>query len=180
MNVSRQSRTSPIILSLVMFAWAAALLAAGSPSIRDAAIEKEFQPVLIQLPVIMDSGGAAVVDTSSGRYFVAVGMTEVRDDSSQDKLRQLRVSKVQAQKAAIAFTEETKVVAEEKLIERTTVVNKDGKKSAEVLKTLDETTATAVKGMLKSLPQVGTWKSADGKLFFCAVGKRLADEGKHE
>lgn len=180
MNVLRQNNSKALALTVVVFAWAAAFLAAESPTLREASIEKEFEPVLMLLPVIVDSGGAAVVDTATGRYFVAVGVTDVRGDSSQEKLRQLRVSKVQAQKAAVAFMEETKVVAEEKLVERTTIVNKDGKKSAVVLKTLDETTATAVRGILKSLPQIGTWKSADGKLFFCAIGKKLTGEKNHE
>jgi hypothetical protein len=102
-----------------------------------------------------------------------VGTTDIRGAASSEKLRQLRVGRVQAQKEAIAFLEQTKVVAEEKLVERTTVTTHDGKRSAEVIKTLDETTATKVHGVLNSLIDIGTWVSADGTTFLFAIGNKF-------
>ena len=80
---------------------------------------------------------------------------------------------MQAQKQAILFLEQTKVVAQEKLIERTTIVTKDGKSSVEIFKTLDESTLAQCQGALPALIDIGTWKSADGSLFFFAIGKKL-------
>lgn len=144
-----------------------------APVIKDAAFDPIFEPVLRLQPVLLKNGGARLVKFNGSLYFVAVGTTEIREASSSEKIRQLRVGRVQAQKEAIAFLEETKVVAEEKLIERTTVTTKDGKTSAEVLRTLDESTATQVHGVLNSLTDIGTWASADGKVFFFAIGKKL-------
>jgi hypothetical protein len=69
--------------------------------------------------------------------------------------------------------QETRIVAEEKLVERTNLTTRDGKTSAEVFKTLDETTATKVQGVLNSLIDIGTWASADGAISFFAIGKKL-------
>jgi hypothetical protein len=174
MNVFRQPTTKSLSFFLAMLLCTTAAVFSEQPTeLRDASIEKGFEPVLMQLPIIVREGGAAVVDTAAGRYFVAVGVTDVRGESSEDTLRHLRVGQIQAQKVTVSYIEGTKIVSEEKLVEKTTILNKDGKKSVEVLKTLDQTTATAVKGTLKSLPGIGTWKSTDGKLFFYAIGKKL-------
>jgi len=144
-----------------------------TPPIKDATFDQIFEPVLRLQPVLLKNGGCRLVKFDGSLYFVAVGTTEIREASSSEKLRQLRVGRVQAQKEAIAFLEATKVVAEEKLVEKTTVTTKDGKTSAEVLRTLDETTATKVHGVLNSLTDIGTWSSADGNAFFFAIGKKL-------
>jgi hypothetical protein len=100
-------------------------------------------------------------------------VTDVRGNSSQEKLRQLRVGRVQAQKEAVAFADQTKVVAQERLVERTTIAAEGQKQSLSVLKTIDQTTRTKVAGILKSLAEAGSWKSADGTLSFYALGKIL-------
>lgn len=143
------------------------------PLIRDARIEACFESVLMQQAFLLQNGGASVVDAGGRRFFIAVGFTEVRDNSSSDTLRQMRVGRVHAQKEAVQFLEQTKVVSEDKLIEKTVITTKDGKKSAEVLKTLDEATSATVRGLLPSLSLIGTWKSADGNLFFYAIGKQI-------
>jgi hypothetical protein len=143
------------------------------PLIKDSHIEPLFEPVLMQQVFLLQRGGASVVDVAGGRFFIAVGFTEVRDNSSSDTLRQMRVGRVHAQKEAVQFLEQTKVVAEEKLIEKTVITTKDGQKKVKVLKTLDETTVATVRGSLQSLSPIGTWKSLDGKLFFYAIGKQI-------
>ena len=161
-------------LCVAVFLLSPSIVLSGQPdSIKDAKIDQEFETVVKQLPLFLTQGGATVTETETGRFFIAVGVTDVRDESAQDKLRQIRVGRVQAQKEAISFLERTTVVAEEKLVEKTTVTTKDGKKSIEVLKTLDQSTVTTVQGVLGTLPQIGTWESADGKLFFYAIGKKL-------
>jgi hypothetical protein len=143
------------------------------PQIKDATFDPIFEPVLRLQPFLLKSGGARLVKFNGSFYFVAVGTTDIRGTASSEKLRQLRVGRVQAQKEAIAFLEQTKVVAEETLTERTTVTTMDGKSRAEVLKTLDETTATKVHGVLNSLIDVGTWVSTDGTTFCFAIGNKF-------
>ena len=161
-------------LCVVVFLLLPSIILSGQPdSIKDAKIDKEFETVVMQLPLLLAQGGATVVETDAGRFFIAVGVTDVRDESAQDRLRQIRVGRVQAQKEAVSFLEHTTVVAEEKLVEKTTVTTHDGKKTVEVLKTLDQSTVTRVQGVLGTLPQIGTWRNSDGRLFFYAIGKKL-------
>ena len=162
------------ILCVAVFLLLPSIILSSQPDpINDAKIDKEFETVVMQLPLLLAQGGATVVETEAGRFFIAVGVTDVREESAQDKLRRIRVGRVQAQKEAVSFLEHTKVVAEEKLVEKTTVTTQDGKKIVEALKTLDQSTVTTVQGVLGTLPQIGTWESADGKLFFYAIGKKL-------
>ena len=144
-----------------------------APQIRTPTFDPVFEPVLRIQPFLLKNGGARLVKFNGSFYFVAVGTTDIRGAASSEKLRQLRVGRVQAQKEAIAFLEQTKVVAEGKLVERTTVRTQDGKSSAEVIKTLDETTATKVHGVLNSLIDIGTWVSADGTTFLFAIGNKF-------
>jgi len=160
-----------MICSLVL--WASCVFSGEPPLIRDAHIEAPFESVLMQQTSLLQNGGASVVNFDGGKFFIAVGFTEVRDNSSADIVRQMRVGRVHAQKEAVQFLEHTKVVSEEKLTEKTVVTTTNGKKTAEVFKSLDESTVATVRGILPSLTPIGTWKSADGQLFFCAIGKRL-------
>lgn len=141
--------------------------------ITDANIEKLFESVLMNQPLLLKNGGASLVRFDGRLYFLAVAVTDIRGNTSQEKLRQLRVGRVQAQKEAVAFAEQTKVVAEEKLVEKTTIAVEGQTKTLSVLKTIDETTSTKVGGVLKSLDEAGSWRSADGTLFFYALGKVL-------
>lgn len=143
------------------------------PSLKSATIDPFFEPILSLQPILLKNGGARLLTFDGNLYFVAVGTTEMREPSSNERLRQLRVGRVQAQKQAVAFFEETKVVAEEKFVQSTVITTKDGKKSAQIFKTIDETTATRVHGVLNSLSDIGTWSNADGTLFFFAIGKKL-------
>ena len=143
------------------------------PIIQNATIDPAFEPVLNLQPILLQNGGARLLNMGGSQYFVAVGTTDIRQDSATEKLRRLRVGRVQAQKEAIAFLEKTKVVASEKFIEKTIVTTVDGKTSAEVLTTLDESTATRVSGILGSLSDIGMWTSPDNTIFFFAIGKKL-------
>ena len=141
--------------------------------IKAASIEPEFRPILMGQPILLQTGGARVVEYAGALYFIAVGVTEVRGDTSDEKLRELRVGRVQAQKEAIAFAKGIKVVAEEKRLAQTTHVTEQGKTTVRALDTLNETTRTEVQGTIKSLPEIGSWRAQDGSLFFFAVGKKL-------
>jgi len=141
--------------------------------IKDASIEPEFRPILMGQPSLLKTGGARIVEYAGALYFIAVGVTEVRGASTEEKLRQLRVGRVQAQKEAVTFVKETKVVAEEKRLEQTTHVTEQGKTTVRVVATLDETTRTEVAGIIQALPEIGSWRAQDGSLFFFAMGKHL-------
>lgn len=163
------ARRTLILLVLNVFT----AVAGSSEAIRDAVIEPEFVDALQAEPALLHDGGAKVVEIHSKRYFIAVGITSVESDSPQEKLRQLRVGRIQAIKAAAEFIQATTVKAQEKLTQESTVSRVDGSKSGTSTKTFEESTLTEIEALLKVPPQIGSWKNSDGQLFFYAIGMQL-------
>jgi hypothetical protein len=94
-------------------------------------------------------------------------------DSPQERLRQIRVGRIQAIKAAAEFIQTTKIMAQEKLTQDSKVTREDGKKSGNSTDSFEESTLTQIEAMLRGPPQIGSWKSSDGQLFFYAIGAQL-------
>jgi hypothetical protein len=162
------------ILMMFLLLEASTRVGAMNPQIRDASFEPSFAPVLMSEPqFITGGGGAKIIEYNGIRYFVAIGVTSVIGDSPQEKIRQLRVGRIQALKSAIEFINETNISSQEILKETTTVTTSNGNKSGTNTKTLDETTVAQIKGVIKAPPEVGSWKSPDGSLFYYAVGIKL-------
>jgi hypothetical protein len=163
------ARRTLILLMLSVFT----AHAANNETTLDAVIEPEFVDVLQADPTLLHDGGAKVVETHNQRYFIAVGVTSAGSESPLEKLRQIRVGRIQAIKAAAEFIQETKVKSQEKLTEESTVTRTDGKKTATSTKIFEESTLTQIEALLKVPPQIGSWKSSDGQLFFYAIGTEL-------
>ena len=158
-----------ILLVLTVFT----ALAANDEVPLNAVIEPEFIDALRADPMLLHYGGAKVVETHNKRYFIAVGVTSAGSDSPQEKLRQIRVGRLQAIKASAEFIQETKVKAQEKFTEESTVSHVDEKKNGTSTKVFEESTLTQIEAVLKVPPQIGSWKSSDGGLFFYAIGTEL-------
>ena len=171
MAASRRTLTVFIILTLTAFM----AVAGGIEGIRDAAIEPTFLDVLQAEPALLHDGGAKVIETPGKRYFIAVGVTSVGPDSPQERLRQIRVGRIQAMKTAAEFVRETKVTAQEKLTEQSTLTRVNGTKTGTSTKTYEESTLTQIEALLKVPPQIGSWKSSDGQLFYYAIGTQLRE-----
>ena len=150
-----------------------AATAADAPIVLDAVFEPEFETVLRAEPLLLTDGGARIIEREGVRYFFAVGVTTVGAESSAERLRRVRVGRVNALRAAAEFTAPTEVKTETTLRETTTVRRENGVSSGETRKTLDDVTRTKVEALLRALPEIGSWKSADGKLFFYALGAKL-------
>lgn len=139
----------------------------------DLKIDKQFAPILVRESMLLTNAGAKIVQHKGVMYFFAVGSTDIRGDSGEEHLRQIKVARAQAQKGAVSFAEGTDVIAEENSTEKTVITQKDGQKTATSLKEYDESIQTKVKGVIHSLNDIGTWKSPDGKVFFFAIGCQL-------
>ena len=131
------------------------------------------QEIISLNPVLAQYGGAAVVEKDGKRFFIAVGVTAVKGNEPAERVRQLRVAKINALRALAEYIEPSKVQTETKLTEKTTVETTEKGKKGKSFKELDETTRTSVQATLQAPEQIGTWKSADGGLFFLAVGRAL-------
>lgn len=161
-------------LALICIAVFAAVALADDPAaIRDAIFSEGFEKPLRREPMLLRDGGAKIVEVEGARYFVAVGVTSVQGETAAERVRQLRVGRVLALKATTEFINDTVVNSEEKLSRTSTVTVQDGVKSASTQKVLERTTVAKIQGVIKAPAQVGSWKSADGQLFFYAIGTKL-------
>ncbi len=132
-----------------------------------------YQEIISLNPVLAQYGGAAVVEKDGKRFFIAVGVTAVKGNEPAERVRQLRVAKINALRAVAEYIEPTKVQTEIKLTEKTTLETTEKGKKGKSFKELDETTRTSVQATMQAPGQIGTWKSVDGTLFFLAVGRPL-------
>jgi hypothetical protein len=162
-----------MLIQILIFLTAFVTAAGGSEALLDLAVEPEFGDILQAEPSLLHDGGAKVVESHGKRYFIAVGVTLVKPDSPQERLRQIRVGRIQAIKAAAEFIQATQIKAQEKLTQDSTVTRVDGKKSGTSMDVFEESTVTQIEALLRVPPQIGSWKSADGELFFYAIGAQL-------
>lgn len=147
---------------------------AQQPSLfADAAFANGFEAVINMNPILAQDGGAGVIEMEGKSYFISVGITAIKGQDPAEKVRQLRVAKINALRAMAEFIQPSKVETETRLTEKTTIETVGKNKTAKTFKELDETTRASVKASLQAPEQVGTWKSKDGSLFYLALGRQL-------
>jgi hypothetical protein len=161
---------------------AAALLYAQdqAPRFKDIEISKPFDSYLLANPLLMDVAGAKIVKLPSGKTLViGVASTPIRDDSAADRKRRTTVCKNRAL-AHILGEKENVLVAHIEKVEKkdVVVVDKDGQASRKRVSEYFEMTQSKLEGLARDFPVVGQWKSADGKLYYLAIGAVLNAKGE--
>lgn len=161
-------------LIFTMLSGAVQITKAQQPSFfADAAFANGFEKVISMNPILAQDGGAGVIEMDGKSYFISVGITAIKGQDPPEKVRQLRVAKINALRAMAEFIQPAKVETETRLTEKTTIETVGKNKTAKTFKELDETTRASVKASLQAPEQVGTWKSKDGSLFYLALGRQL-------
>jgi len=150
-----------------------AVFSGETSQISDAVFERGYERVFESQTMLLREGGAKVIELKGVRYFVAAGVTTVGAPTPSERLRQLKVGRINALKQAVEFTNSIQIRNTTNLTETTEITQRNGTKSAMTTKSLDETTLAELRGVLKAPPQVASWKSADGQLFFYAIGIQI-------
>jgi hypothetical protein len=162
--------------AIIYFAWLITCSTAPAddgPDIREVLLTPGFDGILRTDPVLLQSGGAKLIEKDGTLYFVAVGFASVLSDSAGERVRQLQVARTRALKVASEFIGTTIVTSEEKFSKKTTVTNVNGVKTSARRELLEETTVAKIKALVNAPPVLGTWKSGDGQLFFYAIGTQI-------
>lgn len=143
-------------------------------SLADFRAEDEFRELLASMPMQLETGGAKVLRKKDGSlWLVAVGLTDVRDGGATELMRRRTVGIAKAQAAAVAALNGEKVTAISVMSDSTTTGIKDGKETAFVEETLTESVITQSKGIIKGMPQIGSWMDKSRQLAFFAIGKQI-------
>jgi hypothetical protein len=142
--------------------------------LADFRAEAEFRELLASMPMQLESGGAKVLRKKDGSlWLVAVGLTDAREGGGTELIRRRSVAVAKAQAAAVATLHGEKVTAVSVLSDTTTTATKNGEETAVVEETLTESVITQSKGMIKGMPQIGSWMDKSRQLAFFAIGKQI-------
>jgi len=142
-------------------------------SIRDAHLEQPFAALLANDELLLSMGGAAVVRENGASYFIAVGTTPVNGDSPDERLRQIKVGQVHAQREAVTFADQETIVVHVIEVDTTTITKTAGQTTVHVSRVHDSTITAKVHGIVKGMQPAGTWKSTDGTVFYYALAIKM-------
>ncbi|MFO0845623.1 MAG: hypothetical protein U0797_25105 [Gemmataceae bacterium] len=145
-------------------------LVAGA-DFTDVQIDKRFAAYLKARPLLMEVAGAKVVRLKNGHQLVVgVASVPLDDDKPRTRLDAEKVCKARALASIVGERDGVQVAHEEKAEDRTVVVVEDGKEKGKSVSKVMSLTTAKVKGIQKGMEVVGRWRSADGKVFYLAVG----------
>jgi hypothetical protein len=175
------TRISYAIIVVVGFATAAAVLhASAGDRFSDVTIEPPFDAVLGKSQLLMETGGAKIVVNPDGSRLV-IGVGQVAFDKkspAQQRLNKERVARQKALRELTAQTSPIQIVHREKVEEKSRIETLDGgqQRGAAIEEYLSVTTSQ-FEAVVKDLPVVGKWYSAEGDVLFIAIGREFpADE----
>lgn len=156
----------------------------GAANLR---LDPEFAGYLTADPLLMEVEGAKLIRLDTGldatsdepRKLLVLGVASsaIQDGSAADRKRAETIARNRAYAHIVAEKTGLTVARSETIGKKTTVtIEEDGREAGTSVAEYLETTQSGVKGMTKGFPIVGRWTSADGTLFYVAVGGIIAPE----
>jgi hypothetical protein len=151
-----------------------------SPKFRDVEIDKAFDVYLRANPLLMSVTGAKILRLPDGKRMVlGVASTPIRDGSAKDRKRADTVCKNRALANIVAEKKGVQIAHVEQVDKKVTVtLAPNGKEKAKTVSEYLEMTRSRVEGVVRDFPVVGRWKSADGGLYYLAIGGVLDAKGR--
>ena len=135
--------------------------------------DKELLNVVKQNELLIDDTG--FIKHNNVCYLVSVGVSEIKANTIQAKVKAIKESRLKANKALMNFVHGTEIESEKtlKIEEITTMTVKDGKRT-EMSTTEKEEYLELIRskgsGIIKRTIDIGKWKSEDKKEYFYALG----------
>ena len=129
----------------------------------------EYKDLIMSDSVLLTTGGCRIFPVGDKAYIVGVGCTEVRNDTSRDRIRRRETAQEKA-RVQVIKSRSTDVSFFKRSLDKAVVRYKDRAETSEEV--LDDVSTTTVKAAdyVDSMDIVATWYSADGQLFFLALG----------
>jgi len=136
-----------------------------------AEIDARFEGYLRTNPLLMAVPGAKVIRLDNGnQVFLAVASTVLKDDSAEERLRAEKVCKLKALASLLAENRGVQLAHIEQVRKKTMVILEKGREGGQTMTEVLQLTSARVQGVAQGLPVVGRWQSADGKVFYLAIG----------
>jgi hypothetical protein len=142
-------------------------------------IEPPFAAVLEKSQLLMEAGGAKIVVNPDGsRLLIGVGQVAFDKKSpAQQRLNKERVARQNALRELAAQTSPIQIVHRETVEEKSRIETLDGgQQRGEAIEEYLSVTTSQFETVVKDLPVVGKWYSAEGDVLFIAIGKEFPAE----
>lgn len=137
------------------------------------AIDPPFGDVLEKNLLLMEIGGAVIIVNPDGsRLAVAVGQVAYDGNApAQQRLNKNRVARQKALRELVARTSPIRIVHREQFEEKSRIETVDGgRQRGEAIEEYLSVTASEFEAVVKDLPVVGRWYSANGDILYIAIG----------
>jgi hypothetical protein len=151
----------------------------GEAAFRAVEMDPRFEGYLRANALMMGVPGAKVIRLDNGHQLVlAVASTVLKDDSADERLRAEKVCRIKALASVVAEKQGVQVAHVEQVREKTVVVMENGKEQAKNVTEVLQVTTARVQGIAQEMPVIGQWQSAEGKVFYLAIGAVFDRAGK--
>ena len=107
-----------------------------------------------------------IVSTQGRRYVISAGVASIGAQTPQAKLSAMRISKLRAREAMTKFIYGSKVLVDERMETKTTIMTNASGRNRQVDEALIVTLREIGKGGLPPLIEVGNWLTDDGRYFW--------------
>ncbi len=139
-------------------------------------IDPPFEAVLEKSRLLMETGGAKIIVNPDGsRLVISVGQVAYdKKAPAQQRLNKERVARIKALRDLTAQTSPIQIVHREKLEEKSRVETLGGgEQRGEAIEEYLSVTTSEFEAVVKDLPVVGKWCSAEGDILYIAIGKEF-------
>ena len=134
--------------------------------------QEEYKTLLLSDCVLLTAGGCRIFAVGKKAYVVAVGCSPITDDSPGDRIRRKEVAEEKARTEVIK-SRQTDVSYFSRSSSDTTVRYRNVEESSEEVASSSQITTMKAADYVDSMDIVATWCSADGKMFYLALGAEV-------
>lgn len=164
-----------INIILIQISFALSVTAGVTSELRSLKVEKGFKPLLEAVPLLLDAGGANFLKRPDGSiWIISIGVTVAKKpDTPRELLRRQAVALAKARANAVAELNGNKVTVTSLYTTKDKVTIENGVEQGSSEEILEEKIIIKAKGIIKKMPEVASWLSKSGELYYVAIGKRV-------
>lgn len=137
--------------------------------------EKEFEPILKSVPLLLNAGGAKIIQRPDGSiWIVSIGVTVTKyPETPKELMRRNIVAQDKARANAIAELNGNKVTVTILYKSTDKVIIENGHEKAQSEEVLEEKIVTEARGIIREIAKIANWMDEKETLYYVAIAKRI-------
>lgn len=138
-----------------------------------------YNSILLENPLLMELTGAKAIKMKNGNtILISVSSVVLENESPKAELDGIKIARSKALANLAAEIHGVQVFRLEKLDEKTQLTIENGKEKGKSISSFLQITEAKVEGIVKNMQPIGSWYSADGKVFYLAIGECFDTKGE--